>query len=439
MSLLEPFYEFVKTVRERGVEYTSGRYYTKYQGEATTVVDPQEQGRVRVTSQYVTGRTEELRQWAYPTTPYGGQDKGFYFPPDEGDPVWVWFDLGKPDQPRISGSWWCNPSPTRTPATSHVPAEFRGTGVGPPTRRGIKWKRGHVLLGEDDPKAAKIRLQTGEQTTPGEEATVHHSLLMDDTPGQEQVVISSFGGHQSSWVDIAGQEKIEHKSAGEHVIRIDDVQQNIVLEMLGGYRIVIDQKEQKITAETPGQQKIELTDTPPAITLEDATQQSIKMEPTGITVDTPFMTKINALGLVDVTAATTATVKALGGLVSLIGQGVTVNSTGGGVTTNVASGATDGTFTGAVFNRYLGAFTQTVIGVWKTTAATAQIFATAFVELGSEGGSKFFLVDERFLIQYNANIDIFNAHSHAMLGAPPSAAQIKPVAATVTTQTTKAN
>ncbi len=438
MGLLEPFYEFVKTVRERGIEYTSGRFYTKYQGEATTVTDPQEQGRVRVTTQYVTGRTEELRQWAYPTTPYGGQDKGIYFPPDEGDPVWVWFDLGKPDQPRISGSWWCNPAPTRKPATSHVPAEFRGSGLTPPTRRGIKWKRGHVLLGEDDPENAKIRLQTGEQTAPGQEAVVHHSLLLDDTVGFEQIVMSSFGGHQTSWVDIAGQEKIEHKSAGEHVIRIDDVQENITLEMLAGYKVVIDQAEQKISIETPGQQKVELTDAPPAITLEDVTQQSIKMEPTGITVDTPLLTRITAAGLIDVTAGGAATVKA-GGLATVTGQGVTVNSSGGGATQHIATGITNGTYTGAVTNDFLGAFTQTVAGIWKTVASTAQIFG-ALVELGSEGGAKFFLVDERFITIYNQNVAIFNAHTHPAMGAaPPPAGQQVVIPSTVLTQTTKAN
>jgi hypothetical protein len=431
--VLKPFYDFIKDVRERGLEYTSGRLYAKYQGTVTSNADPQETARVEVKCRYATGRDTPLSLPAYPSTPYGGKDKGFYFPPDEGDPVWVWFDLGKPDQPRYSGSWWCNPDQARKPATSHVPAEFRGEG-GSPTKRGIKWKRGHVLLGDEAADTAKVSLSTGEQKEEGAVAEKHHELLMDDTSGSEQIVVSSFGGHKTSWVDIAGQEKIEHLSKAGHFVRIDDVNESITLETKNGYKIVIDQLTQSITAETPGQQQIEMTDAPPGIVVSDATQNKVTLNALGVKVETPLLVDVQAGANVNVEAGGAATVKTVGAATVQAGGALTLS---GATMAAASAGVGSAEIAGLQTDQFKGGLTQTVIGLWNVTSTIISLISNA-ISLGLPG-TKFALIDVRFLPFYTAHTHIVTVPGAGIPTATTPPVGTPPTAITVATQNVVAN
>jgi hypothetical protein len=228
--MLEPFYDFLRNTREFGLAYTTSRFYSAYMGkvkEKDDLLDEQGQQRVRVCVEAVTHRDEALSQWAYPVTPYAGKDKGFIFPPDEGDAVWVTFDEGRPDQPRYLGSWWCNDdadADPKSPDKSFMPKEFRPkTKDDPPTARGFKTKLGHGFLMEDNTdsdKGHRIEMWTGEQEEEGEEATQHHRLEFND---QDQFIqINSYGKEGDS-----------EDERWQHSVRMDDKEEFVIVRSAG--------------------------------------------------------------------------------------------------------------------------------------------------------------------------------------------------------------
>ena len=231
--MIGPFFRFVKNMRAHGIEYVSGRHYSKYQGTVEDTEDPQGQGRVKVSCEVVTGRKGEMSLWAYPSSDFAGPDKGIFFPPDKDDRVWVWFDRGDLRVPMFSGSWWGNRNQDKAANGSQVPSEFSTEGAAP-TKRGVKTKAGHGLLFDDKENEGRAEFWTGEQGGEGTEATRHHQMTFADRVGEEKIVIASFGGHQSSWIDATCEEAIENKSKKGHFFRISDAQYSIVIELANG-------------------------------------------------------------------------------------------------------------------------------------------------------------------------------------------------------------
>lgn len=431
MSLIDQaadlFATFAKNLRERGLEYTSGRYYGKYMGVVSSTEDPQAQGRVKIKAEVVTGRNEEMERWALPSADFAGKDKGLFLPPDEGDVVWTWFDHGDPTQPRYSGSYWGNTSRTKTPDTSHVPAEFRTT-VGPVTTRGFKSKGGHGWLVEDSAdKGRRFEVWTGEQTTAGQAATKHHRVVLNDESGAEEVLVTSFGDQKVRLIDIAGQESIEVTTAQGLFAKLLDYIQKIEIGGPLGYKLTIDEQTQQIVIETPVGNKIEIKDTGSIINIQDATGNSAKLSPTGIDVTSLVNVNVNAAAQVNIAAAAAAAITA-GGALSIQGTGLSLQSAGGGPSVQVASGVTNNNFVGLKTETLLGGLVQTVIGLWQIGATIMEVIAPT-INLGSPG-VKFLLVDSRFIALYNAH-----THTAIGLGAPTGPPLIP---ATIGLQTTSA-
>lgn len=175
-------------LKEHGLEASHRRFYSKYYGKVESNQDPQQQGRVLIslgatgkinfsqsTGQSITGNgqqnvnnslavPEPYELYANPSSPFAGDNYGFYFPPQTGDRVWVWFDHGDPTIPNISGGMWSNSgagSP-KTANTSTIPVEFNAvsqpitiTAQSPVdksnpvlTTRGIKSPGGHGFVFE---------------------------------------------------------------------------------------------------------------------------------------------------------------------------------------------------------------------------------------------------------------------------------------------------
>jgi len=322
---MREFFRYVSDLRERGVEYVANRFYSSYAGKVEDVQDPQSQGRVRVTVKGASGRSTALAEWAYPISPFAGQDKGFFFPPDPGDPVYVEFDHGNPQIPRAAGSWWCNPSPDKSPDKSHVPREFAYVN-GFPKRRGIKTKQGHGLLFDDD--YPLVQLWSGLQETAGAAATKKHLLEFNDKPGEERAFVESYGGHLTVWQDVAGKEKLEHISKKKHFVRIDDVEDEILVSTVDGNKIQISQKLAKILITTKAGQVVELTDGPAGVRVQDITGNIIKTTPTGVTVTAPGTVAVIAGGAASVTSGGAATITA-GGALGLTGASLAFSTAGG--------------------------------------------------------------------------------------------------------------
>jgi len=427
-------------LRDYGMEAISNRYYSKYMGKVTKNDDPQQQGRVKTTCGAL-GRSDELLNWAYPTTPFAGNNYGFYFPPEIDDPVWVWFENGDSQSPNFSGSWYCNPDPSLKATTSHVPAEFRSDTGASPTRRGLKSKRGHGFMFEDgvtadeDKKISKVEFWSGTQPDGNVPATKNRYLRMQDSPaGEKTIVLASTSGHQTEWRDVAGQIWVRTKTAGGHQFFMDDTGKQILLKSTNGNKVLIDDNLNDITIQTIGNHKVVLSDSQKsiravstglnAVTLDDVLKgaavetaggRSMSMydstltttltTPTGqVVTQSPAGTSLVDPGAVTVLA---------GGVLGLTGTGVSVTSASGGPTLQTASGTSTSNFTGDKTENFTGALTQLIQGLYSVTVTgVAQILSAVGVQVGSPG-VKYFLIDQRFLATFLAHV-----HTTTIIGAP---------------------
>jgi hypothetical protein len=407
MSLLDEaidlFGKFAKNLRDRGLEYTSGRYYGKYMGFVEDAADPQGQGRVKVSCEVANGRTVEIEKWALPSADYAGQDKGLFLPPDKGDVVWVWFDHGDRSQPRYSGSFWGNTDPAKAPSTSDVPAEFRLTPGAAPTRRGLKTKAGHGWLFEDSADAGKkYEVWTGEQTAVGDAATKHHRVVLNDTTGEEEVLITSFGEQKVRLIDVAGQESIEVTTKNGLFTKLLDYLQKIEAGGPLGFKLTIDEQVGRIALETPAGNKVEILEAGGVILIQDAAANTVQLSPAGINVTSTALVNIVAASTVALSAAAAAAISA-GGPLTLTGAGMSIASVGGAPSSQLAEGVTNNSFIGLKSETLAGGLVQVVLGLWQIGAVIADIISPA-LSLGTPG-AKFVLMDSRF-------VALFNAHTH---------------------------
>lgn len=145
-------------------DLTLRRLYGKYPGTVTDNQDPDNRARVKVSCPSVLG-TEQL--WALPCVPYAGPQVGFYFIPPVGAEVWVEFAAGDVSLPIWVGCYW-------------------GPGQLPPDASGPDVK---VL------------------------ATAQNKLVMDDTSGAAQVIVSNQTG-TTTW----GQEVSTECQGATHTV-----------------------------------------------------------------------------------------------------------------------------------------------------------------------------------------------------------------------------
>jgi uncharacterized protein involved in type VI secretion and phage assembly len=182
-------------VDERVPAGLGGRWYGVYPALVTEITDPDGQGRVKVTLPWSadTGG-ERYEAWARLATLMGGNNRGTWFIPDTDDEVLIAFEDGDPRRPYVLGGLW---NGTDTPPDSM-------DGAGNNYRKVVRSRNG-----------VKITL--------------------DDTDGQETMIL-----------------------------------------------------------ETPGGQKITLKDGPGSVQLEDSNGNSIKLETSGITITASAKVTINA-------------------------------------------------------------------------------------------------------------------------------------------------
>lgn len=351
----DPLEVFLKNLERYGLEnLSSRRYYSKYFGIVDSNSDEHQQGLIRVCVPAI-GRESVIPRDAYPSSPFAGPNFGFYFPPEEGTNVWVWFDHGDTAHPHYSGQWWANPGQPRSALTSYIPYEFIDSAGGSPTTRGIKTKQGHAILFEDSAeKRPRIEIWTGQENGLGAAATKHHRLELSDEPGDEKVILESFKGHRITYNDLDGGERIFVETQGGHTIELSDIpgQEKIEIVSVLGHTITMDDVNQKITITTPDDRKFELDDVAESAVIETATQKIQVLDAIDtINVETP--------GQITATA---------GGLATITSFGTTVDATAG-LTTRQGTGGLIENFTGAVTRTYTGDVTDVTTGVVTRTDA----------------------------------------------------------------------
>jgi len=146
--MIESFIQFFRHLTERGLEYFK-RYYGAYRGTCMSVEDPTEQGRILLRCPIVTGNETHPR-WAWPMMPMGGKDKGTFWVPDVGDPVYVMFENGDPRYPLYMNGYWPMPN-----GNNFAPEAYTD---GIPSKRIFKTKAGHEFSFEDNQDNLSVKM-----------------------------------------------------------------------------------------------------------------------------------------------------------------------------------------------------------------------------------------------------------------------------------------
>jgi uncharacterized protein involved in type VI secretion and phage assembly len=144
------------------------QYFGKYRGKVENNIDPQQQGRIRVSVPAVTG--SGTLNWAMPSLPFAGSGVGFWAIPPEGANVWVEYEGGDPDYPIWSGCFWGIGEAPATPAVAELVVLKTQTctltlsdlpgigGVTIETSAGMKIKLGALDIEITDGKGGTIKL-----------------------------------------------------------------------------------------------------------------------------------------------------------------------------------------------------------------------------------------------------------------------------------------
>lgn len=161
------FIEFIDNLYRFGLEYFR-KYYGPYRAIVVSNKDPLHQGRVQISCPRARlNRNNGI--WVYPMTHGAGVSqggdrkglgKGMFWPPEQGDAVWIFFDNGDPSLPLGYVGGWFGGLPL-----SEVPAEMN------PGSDHIPKKRGFIT-----PGGAKI--------------------ILDDTAGSEEITIENPNGQR---------------------------------------------------------------------------------------------------------------------------------------------------------------------------------------------------------------------------------------------------
>jgi uncharacterized protein involved in type VI secretion and phage assembly len=126
-----------------------GRWYGCHVAVVTDLVDPDGQGRIKLTLPWSSdGKGERYDAWARVATLFAGNNRGSWFMPDVDDEVLVIFEGGDVRRPCVIGGLW---NGTDAPPES---ADARNV------RKVIRSRNGVVITIEDQAGQEQIRLET---------------------------------------------------------------------------------------------------------------------------------------------------------------------------------------------------------------------------------------------------------------------------------------
>jgi uncharacterized protein involved in type VI secretion and phage assembly len=158
--------EFVESIYRFGLERFR-RYYGPYRAIVVSNQDPQFKGRIQIHCPRARLNPDN-NIWIQPMDAGAGSNKGQFWPPDIGDGVWIFFDNGDPTKPLCyMGGWYGGVQQTE------LNQALAPDSSGNPVRKG--W----VSPGQKNPNG----------TWAG-----GHQIILDDTSGQEQLIVQHSSG-----------------------------------------------------------------------------------------------------------------------------------------------------------------------------------------------------------------------------------------------------
>lgn len=143
--------EILDNITRYGIEFYRV-YPGLYRGIVMDNADPEGWGRVKV---HVPAMQEAAPNiWVKAATVGAGNGRGMFWPPEEGDPVYVSFAQGQPSRPECYfGGWWGNRD-----STPDVPDALGYSGDDYPVRRGFVTRWGHKLVFNDEDGSETVEL-----------------------------------------------------------------------------------------------------------------------------------------------------------------------------------------------------------------------------------------------------------------------------------------
>lgn len=140
------FATFYDNLTRYGLAMLTSRHYGPCRGVVANNKDPQKLGRVQAVVPSV-GQTTPLEKWILPSYAGAGRYRGLFFPPEEGDTIWVFFKEGDPSYPEMYLGGFFGKTDASDGGPTDVP---RGMGQKSPDvnpeYRGITTRAGHTLL-----------------------------------------------------------------------------------------------------------------------------------------------------------------------------------------------------------------------------------------------------------------------------------------------------
>lgn len=199
---MDPFSKFLDNLLQFGLEYF-GRFYGLYRGTVQSNKDPDNQGRIKVVVPSI--GDHEIGDWAYPVMIHGGKDPdddakkyGEFWPPEEGDGVWVAFENGDPSIPIYMGGWY---------AKDELYEDFQAESEKSPTARGWRTKGGH-------------------------------KIVLDDKDGEQVLTVSWTNGEDESKLQIDSDSTVILDVKGKHILHLKEDELEIKLSEGAGVKVV---------------------------------------------------------------------------------------------------------------------------------------------------------------------------------------------------------
>jgi len=154
----QDFIDFYEWLQNSGLE-AHQVFYGTYLARVTSVDDPTKQGRIQVLCEEV-GNDIPPDIWAYPAFAGAGADRGWFWPPEVGDVVWIAYPRGRlTNTPVYFGGF---------SAAGRVPSELgypEGDRV-VPTRRGFVTRAGHTFVLNDEAGKEEVSLTWRKPPSP---------------------------------------------------------------------------------------------------------------------------------------------------------------------------------------------------------------------------------------------------------------------------------
>lgn len=146
--------EFLEYLTRFGLEYYR-RYYGPYRAKVVNNKDPEGLG--RIIAEIPRARVpKENGEWILPMMHGAGSEHGFFWPPEEQDYVFVFFDNGDPRKPLgYMGGWY---------AGGEVHSSLDPEKDGTPKKRGFRTPGGHQIVLSDVDGAEKVTIRHKDGT-----------------------------------------------------------------------------------------------------------------------------------------------------------------------------------------------------------------------------------------------------------------------------------